>query len=312
MIQEARIRNIAFYLIKSCAGLEVDRARLTRSGLVVNGYSDHQFMVVSDDPRFIEANKDKEKGVYNFVTQRDRRSREDSGQGLSVMALVKPELAEDQIRLSWNYQDHIWLPPNKEGEVLTVKVWDDVCQALDQGDQYAQWFSDHLGMHVRLAKAMGPFSRKARQDYVRNGNDVKFHDAYPVLWFSGESITELSERAGEDIPWTRFRPQVVVKGVEPQYEHRVQSGEISGIQFLNAKPCDRCPIIQVDQESGVVSGKDPWHTLLQYKKWRKPNGNVKPIFGENMLPLGEGEISIGDPFVVTSLRDPPLVYGTEI
>ena len=311
MAQEARIRNIAIYPIKSCAGVDVDSARLTRSGLVVGRYTDHQFMVVSNDPKFIHGNEDKQDGVYNFVTQRDRRNRQDEGQSLSVMALVKPEFVPEGLRLTWNYQDRILLPV-KEGSILPVNVWGDVCQALDQGDDYAQWFSDHLGMPVRLVKAAGPFSRAARQDYVANTNGVKFHDAYPVLWFPIESVDELSQRAGQDIPWTRFRPQVVVEGMEPQYEHRILSGEIAGIQFLNGKPCDRCPVTLVDQETGVVTGKEPLRTLNKYKRWRKPNGNVKVIFGENMLPLEEGEIAVGSSFVATYLRDPPLVYGAEV
>jgi hypothetical protein len=30
------------------------------------------------------------------------------------------------------------------------------------------------------------------------------------------------------------------------------------------------------------------------------------------LPLGSGEIGIGDPILMSSIRDPPLVYGAGV
>ena len=58
------------------------------------------------------------------------------------------------------------------------------------------------------------------------------------------------------------------------------------------------------------NGIEPHLTLSQYKKWKDQRGNLKVIFGENMLPLGEGRISVGDTITVTSYRNSPLVYGT--
>ena len=54
----------------------------------------------------------------------------------------------------------------------------------------------------------------------------------------------------------------------------------------------------------------PLKSLSIYKRWVNQRGEKKVIFGEYMLPFGKGNISVGDIVRVTSLRDPPLVYGT--
>ena len=103
----------------------------------------------------------------------------------------------------------------------------------------------------------------------------------------------------------------MAEGSEPQFEHRVYSGEINGIPFVNPKPCDRCPITKVDQETGKIIDEKYWpETILNtYKRWKNLEGKNKVIFGENMAPLRSGIISKGDQIKVTAYRDPPLVYG---
>ena len=56
-----------------------------------------------------------------------------------------------------------------------------------------------------------------------------------------------------------------------------------------------CVMTTVDQEKGVVSGKDPLKTLAQYRNF----GN-KVLFGQNLIGLGLGTVSIGDEIRVLS------------
>ena len=148
---------------------------------------------------------------------------------------------------------------------------------------------------------------------MENDNPLRFQDGYPIHWFSRESCKELSEAAGEHIPWQSFRPQIVVYDMPPQYEHKLFEGTLSGIRFIDPKPCDRCPITLVNPITGEIrKSKEPLRSLSKYKKWRNQNGELKVIFGENMLPLAEGVISIGDEMQVRTLRDPPLIYSSEV
>ena len=307
-----RISNLVIYPVKSCAGIEVAEATLTRGGLAVGDIRDHQYVVVSTDPEFVRANPKKgeyKEGLYYFLTQRDRRSKQDRSQGLSVMALIRPEITGDGLSLNFINRDDISLPKENYG-VLPIKIWDDVSQAVDQGPHVAEWLSDYLELSVRLVKASGPFARRSRQDYVENDNPLGTQDAHPVHWFPIESVIELSQRMGNDISWRVFRPQVVVADMPAQYEHRIATGEIAGIPFIDPNPCYRCPVTMVDPKTGIVrKDGEPLKTLQTYKRWVKSETEKPVIFGENMLPLGEGIIRVGSQLTVSSLRDPPIEYS---
>lgn len=297
-----RIKHLMFYPVKSAAGMEVQNAILTEAGLQVHPYADHQFMVVRTNPDG--------QGVYHFVTQRDKRNSQDKPQGLSIMALIKPALVGNTLQLTWNHQDAIEVPPDRnEGIERLVRIWEHECLAVDQGDALADWLSEHVSLPIRLVKASGSFQRRTSEKYIPNANPLQFQDGYPIHWLSLESVQELSEKAGQAIPWKSFRPQIVVEGMPPRYEHQIHSGEIAGIPFIDPKPCDRCPVTLIDPETGMVRGKEPLATLSRYKQWRNQQGELKVIFGENMLPLGEGAIAVGDMLIIQSYRNPPLAYG---
>lgn len=296
-----KIEHIAYYPLKGAGSLETPQARLTKEGIE----GDRQFMIVSAHPD--------EHGVFNFVTQRDKRDKSDKPQGLAVLSLIKPQIVGDQLLLTWKDTDPIELPKDyNNGRELTVRIWDDVVQAVDQGDKLAEWLSDRLKFAIRLVKAAGSFQRNARQNYVANENTVRFQDGYPIHWFYQESVDELSQVAQEPISWTIFRPNLVTSGSPAQTEHALYAGEIAGIPFINPKPCDRCPVTNVDQETGEVKVGRALRHLAKYKRWVKNTGEQVVIFGENMLPQGEGEIKVGDELVLTERRNPPLKYGAKV
>ena len=309
-----RVKHLAFYPVKSAAGIEIPYATLTPSGLAFNKIKDHMYMVVSAEKGFVEANGQykgvHEDGYFYFVTQRDRRNKREKGQTLSIMQLIKPQSPNiGSLQLTWKYKEPIDVPNNLDGATLPVNVWDNKCIAVDQGDEIAGWLSDHLSFNARLVMAGGPFRRIARQNYTKNENPMQFQDGYPVHWFPIESVNELSEKAGIDIPWQSFRPQIVVEGMSAQSEHKIYSGSIGVIPFTDPKPCDRCTITLVDPETGFVRGKEPLRTLRTYKNWTDMNDENKVIFGENMLPEGEGSIALGSQLILGATRTPPLVYG---
>lgn len=306
-LETAKLEHIAIYPVKSCAGIEVQNAFLTGCGLQCEGYADRGFFIVRETPNA--------EGIHEFITQRDMRDAQDRPQGLADLALIKTRFVGCLLTLS--YPDpgryRIEVPPDADrGPRIPVKIWDDVCQAVDQGEMLARWLSESLNLNVRLVKAAGPFYRETRQNYLPNQNGLWGQDGYPIHWFSQESAVELSKRAGEDIPWQTFRPNLVVSGIPARFEHQVYSGEIAGIPFVDPKPCDRCPTTRVDQQTGQIRDKKFWPeaVLSTYKRWRNIDGQVKVIFGENMLPLGTGEIVVGDELVFTSYRNPPLKYGS--
>jgi len=305
-----KIKHLAVAPVKSAGLLEVTKAFLTPAGVEVRvreGKSkvvDHQLMVVRAKPD--------QDGVYHFITQRDKRDTSDKPQGLAVMSQIKPQMDGDSLLLTWQGRDPIEVPQDMAGREIPVKIWGDIVNAVNQEAGLPEWLSDHLGVDVKLVKAAGSFHRDASKSYAQNENTVRFQDGYPVHWFFEESVAELSEKAGESVPWQSFRPQLVAPGSPAQAEHLVFAGEIAGIPFTDPKPCDRCPTTNVDQETGKVKVGRAIRPLSTYKKWRNKDGAMKVIFGENMLPQGEGEINVGDEITVTAYRNPALIYGAKV
>ena len=166
--------------------------------------------------------------------------------------------------------------------------------------------------HARLVRATGSFARATSQKYLPNNNTLRYQDGYPIHWFMQESVYELSEIAGQEISWRRFRPNVVIQGGAAQTEHLIFKGEIGSVPFVDPKPCDRCPVTTFDQDTSEYVGPEPLKSLATYKKWRNKNGDLKVIFGENMLPLATAWIKVGDQLNLVSKRDPPLVYGASV
>lgn len=186
------IEHIIGYPVKGGAGLEVPRdqyAQLTPEGLTLitpeGRFDDRGLMIVRATPN--------EEGIFEFVTQRDKRNKTDKPQGLSVLALIQPQFVGPDLYLTWKGQDPIGVPVNITGQEIPVRIWDDVCMAIDQGGPLAKWVSDHLQLPTRLVRAAGSFDRMARQNYMANASHVRFQDGYPIHWFPEESVNELND-----------------------------------------------------------------------------------------------------------------------
>ena len=90
------------------------------------------------------------------------------------------------------------------------------------------------------------------------------------------------------MPIERFRPNIVFTGGAPNEEDIFENFTINEINFYGVKPCARCVIPTIDQQT-AVKGKEPLKTLATY---RLKNNNV--YFGQNLLHSGSGEIKVGD------------------
>jgi uncharacterized protein YcbX len=95
---------------------------------------------------------------------------------------------------------------------------------------------------------------------------------------------------------TRFRPNIVISGIEAFGEDRCEtlSAVTKAYRFTIRKPCQRCKTTTVDQQTGVISNpKEPLKTLTAMNPYPHLNG---AYFGQNAtLTIGEKQvIKIGD------------------
>jgi uncharacterized protein YcbX len=255
------ISSLIYYPIKACRGFEVDTANVERMGL----QHDRRMMVVTPDG--------------GFLTQRE----------YPRLALVTPKLNDGTLELTAPDYDSIQVGIQTTGVPVSVKVWKSRgVQAIDQGEEAAQWFSDWLGTEVRLVHIADGYIRRVSQEYAVQPDDhTGFADGYPILLTSEEGLQDLNSRLASPVPMNRFRPNVVVKGCEPFAEdnwNRIRAGDV---ELAVVKPCARCVVTTIDKNT-LETSKEPLKTLGKYRKQK-----LGAIFGQNVIPVNEGILRLG-------------------
>jgi len=145
------------------------------------------------------------------------------------------------------------------------------------------WLTSFLGVPARLAWQADPTGR-AIQHNARASDRVSMADGYPMLLTNTASLSALNdwlvEGGDEPVPMTRFRPNIVVGGAGPWAEDGWLGGRLrlGDVPFRAVKPCDRCLVTTIDQDTGEKTGQ-PLKILGRYRRF--PGGL---LFGMNLIP----------------------------
>ena len=263
---QGQIAELWIYPVKSCAGIAVQQARLSRHGLEW----DRHWMVVEPNGE--------------FLTQRSHPR----------MALIRPEITADSLLLHFAGQPSLQIPLLAQGEKCRARVWSDTVQAWDLGEWAAAaraWLSQVLGTDCQLVRFDPAQPRQASERWVSSGQaPVHFADGYPLLVLSQSAVDELNQRlaqAGEAaVDARRFRPNIVIAGIEAHDEDRVEQldvKELPGLILLPCKPCTRCPIPDIDPDT-AVPGTSVGQSIGSYRQDPRVDGAI--TFGMNAIVLG--------------------------
>jgi uncharacterized protein YcbX len=131
-------------------------------------------------------------------------------------------------------------------------------------------------------------NRLVNPKYAQNNEQLSLADGYPVLVISEASLSFLNSKLKKPIGMDRFRPNVVINDASPHQEDELSVFNIGTAQFKVAKPCGRCVVTTINQQT-LQTGKEPLATLAKY---RKVGDSVN--FGANVVCLKEGQIAVGD------------------
>jgi len=270
------ITGLRIYPVKSLKGIAVERARLTPEGL----QGDRRWMVVRSNGR--------------FVTQRD----------LPRLALIHTALDENGVTLSLQAFGQCFLPfASSGGQPVQTKVWGDPCEAEDEGDEVSRWLTAaaESSETLRLVRMATGFVRpQGIPDQLGENTHTFFADSAPFLVANEASLDALNEelksRDQARVPMDRFRPNIIVRGLEPFSEHQIAGFRTDnyGLKFCHA--CERCVVTTINQDTAERDpGKQPFNTL---KEINPVPGKQKPApaFGQNaILEHGDrADISVGD------------------
>lgn len=261
MLRALQVSGLFVYPVKSFQRIALAEAFVERRGL----RGDRRWMAVDSN------------GV--FMTQRKTPQ----------MATVQVGLSEGAISLTGPDMSLLTVAAPNDGPKKTVKVWSSTVEARDAGDEAATWISAALGTQCRLVWMPDEALRQTDQDFSQPGDHVSFADGYPLLLTTEASLADLNRRLADSIPMERFRPNVVLDGELAWDEDSWACVRIGEVEFRNAKPCGRCIVTTIDQDTGERRGTEPLTTLATF---RHDGKHVN--FGINLIPDREGWIRVGD------------------
>ena len=267
------ISELFVYPIKSCAGIALREARLLATGLEY----DRCWMLVHADG--------------TMLTQR----------AYPRMALIRVEFDAQELVIRAPGMPELRTPlhaaqldtPRK----VQTMVWNDAAYGLDTGDASAAWFSDFLGVPVRLLRFNPEHERIVDPDYTGSvgGATTHFADGFPLLVVGQASLddlnTRLNSKGAPAIPIDRFRPNLVLTGLDAYEEDYVETLSVDSepdaqqrVQLQLVKPCTRCPMPTIDQAKGARDPdwpNEPTDTMSVYRANAQRDGAI--TFGNNAL-----------------------------
>lgn len=280
-----KITQLNIYPVKSLKGISVHQSLLQVHGLAW----DRRWMLVDAHQR--------------FVTQRQ----------LPALATIDVALTDEHLVLSHPNVTPFKLPlAEPSGNLRLVSVWNDHCKALPESEDVSHWLVDALGEQAQglsLVRFATQFNRAVEADFLDGGAaHTYFADGYPFLITTTGSLNALNQALVEGghsaVPMNRFRPNIVIENDEAWAEdHWLSLSEQDGaFQLALRKPCQRCKITTIDQQTAAVpEPAEPLKTLLAL--------NTQPAlkgahFGQNAtLMSGAGSVIRVGAAVVPALRD---------
>ncbi len=269
MTRALTLSALHIYPVKGAAGISLESAEVDTFGLRY----DRRWMWVREDGR--------------FITQRSHRQ----------LALIRTSLEDGFLVLAAPGQGSLHLPlgvldePEPPGERLPVGIWVDEVRAVTASPEAHEWISAFLHEPIRMVYIPRDEVRATDPTYAE-GYRVGFADGYPFLLTTEASLDDLNGRLDEPVPMDRFRANLVVSGAEPWEEDGWGPLTVDGVPFLGVKPCGRCKVTTVNQETGE-QGVEPLRTLAEF---RRIDGRV--VFGRNLVQRGGGVIRVGGEVVV--------------
>ena len=273
-----QVTDIFIYPVKSLKGIPLKEAETGLRGFKY----DREWMITDSD--------------YQFLTQR----------AIEAMATITVSITQDLLLLQSSKGNELKINLNaKKEQPVQVSVWDDICDAYDEGDDASNWLTNELGFWqgktLRLVRFCSNRKRPVPTKYLHGREaESSFSDQFPYLittWDSLKKLNEgLRENGKQEVTMARFRPNIVVNDIA-SIENQTSLDLISqdgNYEFGLRKPCKRCKITTINQDSGeIIDFKEP---LLTLTSLNFSSENYGAFFGQNAILLSNKEcvVSVGD------------------
>ena len=269
----AKVTGLWIYPVKSCRGISLREMQMGDTGPM----HDRQWMIVDS--------------LNHFISLR-----------------THPKLAEIKTSLQGPFL-HLYLGTNKvlinrteECDLIEpVTVWGDNFNAGIEAKDVNETLSDFLSESVKLVR----YQRQSFRDLKGGATEVvkqtMFADGRPVLLVNENSLSDLNsklrDQGSEPAVLERFRSNIIVDGLDPFAEDKINEVQIGEVILSRPKLCARCPIVTQDIETGNVVSKETLKTLAKFRQFGSGSG---VMFGLNLTPSKLGLIRINDAVKILS------------
>ncbi len=272
---------------------------------------DRQWLIVDEHNMFVAQRRGSLPAPLRSVERLAVAALTPLGLGVEVRSLcqISARLAGDDLVITAPGMSALVVPAGGHaGTEQSVSVWrDGDLAAVDQGKEAAVWFSEFISRErpgwYRLMRMSETCERRTKD----RGALIGFHDAFPFMVYSEESLTLLNQKLIEagapSVPHDRFRANLLFRGAFAHWEDSFRFIKVGAILFEGMTLCDRCPIIDTDQTT-AARGTAVQAMLATYRRGSdlgvKGDKAHKIHFGRNCNHHACGCIHVGD--VVEEVR----------
>jgi uncharacterized protein len=255
-MNELELTRLFIYPLKSARGIEVASAQVMERGLE----HDRRFMLVDPDG--------------NLVTARQQ----------AKLLTVSTRIEEHLVLCAPNMPE-LRIPLQPEGPQRQVRVWFDWMLALDVGVEASAWFSDLFTSSLSLVWMPDRAERRMNPEF--GPSRLSFADGNPLHLIQESSLLNLENRVEIPLGVERFRPNLVVRGLDAYAEDGWSSLRFGTLELKVHEACARCMMLNLDPATGGI-GLEPLRTLAGYRRQGK-----KVLFGQHLHALNLGELRVG-------------------
>ena len=257
------VKSIIIYPIKGMRGVELDSCATLDRGFE----NDRRYMLVDKNNK--------------FISQRSH----------SKLALITAQIVDEKMHITYNDSMFSFSIQEYSDEVIDATLFDNVVSGTIVSENVSRKFSEMLEDDVRLVKMTTENIRIKKLIKGPEKTNVSFADGYPYLIAGTASLNQLNEKLDGSVLMDRFRPNIVIETEVPHEEDNWESIQIGNAKMLVIKPCARCPVVTINQQTADKT-KDTLKVLSTYRK--KDN---KVYFGVNAISLENSHINVGDSVV---------------
>lgn len=249
-----RISQLFIYPIKSLGGISLHESRVEARGLAY----DRRWMLCDEN--------------MQFITQREHKE----------LTLFKLQQIDSGFAIEY-ISERFQIPFGVNGTSTQVKIWDDVCDAIEFLEG-SIWFTSVLGYTCKLYYMPNDSERKVDEKFAKGKHINSFSDAFPILIAGQQSLNQLNLKMKQAIDINRFRPNIVFDGGEPFCEDNFRVFSIHKTILQCVKPCARCQVIGINQTSSEIN-TEPLKVLATFRTQEN-----KIMFGQNVIVIQAGEL----------------------